>query len=489
MAEHDDFYTSAQIDEQVDVLFQHQDRGKAARDQRLVFDLQDILVNEQEDERSLSQVWEKLLRKTGDISERKTIKEKAIVMHNHKRGTVPVSLPAIRRRRPMFRMLAAVFIVVALVGGMLAILHLSRQPSTTSPGGATPVPTSIPTPMLDQGKIVYHSEPNIGTIAPVWSPDGKRIAEADEGMNNKEWQVRSWDALTGQNVVTYHINGLSLSGILPIDMLAWSPDGQTLAVAAGTGTIYLYDAQNATFLRSFSQTPGSALSSPAGGTGLSSVVPRSGPGLQQTQIVWSADSKYVVQSTGNNIIVWDASSGSSVKQITDNYILQERVFWQPHGKLLALIACADSDCASPDANSLLILDTTNWQTVKHYQNAANLSWSPDGKQLAIVSMGWQSVRIVDALSGAFVKQINAPAQTMIGNISWSPDGSRLAGEATGGRLSTISIWSVTNGKVLYTFPGTASEGAWSPDGKYISCSMEVKSSAHGGNGEVAIWIA
>lgn len=166
-----------------------------------------------------------------------------------------------------------------------------------------------------------------------------------------------------------------------------------------------------------------------------------------------------------------------------------RVFWQPHGKLLALIACADSDCASPDANSLLILDTTNWQTVNHYQNAANLSWSPDGKQLAIVSMGWQSVRIVDALSGAFVKQINAPAQTMIGNISWSPDASRLAGEATGGRLSTISIWSVTNGKVLYTFPGTASEGAWSPDGKYISCSMEVKSSAHGGNGEVAIWIA
>ncbi len=53
----------------------------------------------------------------------------------------------------------------------------------------------------------------------------------------------------------------------------------------------------------------------------------------------------------------------------------------------------------------------------------------------------------------------------------------------------ITIWSIADGKLLYTFPQYASEVSWSPDGKYIACIQDVKTSSGYANPEIAIWIA
>jgi len=68
-----------------------------------------------------------------------------------------------------------------------------------------------------------------GTIAVVFSPNGKRIAAADRMGNT----LRMWDAETGREVLTTYLPGPSLNSI------AFSPDGNTLAVSHGNAVTLL----------------------------------------------------------------------------------------------------------------------------------------------------------------------------------------------------------------------------------------------------------
>jgi Tol biopolymer transport system component len=108
----------------------------------------------------------------------------------------------------------------------------------------------------------------------------------------------------------------------------------------------------------------------------------------------------------------------------------------------------------------------------------NPAWSPDGEWIAFVSdRNGGGIFVIPALGG-IPKQIIpigfAKSLSRIGpipNISWSPDGSELA-YAVAGNLFTIS----STGGTAYTVPLPPtglivgySEPAWSPDGKRIAC--------------------
>lgn len=400
-----------------------------------------------------------------------------------------------RRSGRLLGRCAALLVIVVLVAGMAVVLNdIHQQPGPSSPASSS---TKTPTPVVDEGKVVYHSGTITVSTNIAWSPDGQRIAEASPQRYGGPWQLKSWDALTGQHVVTYHITNLFLYGEDAFTSVAWSPDGHSLAVVDFTGRIDIFDVQSGKLTHTFSPTlalstvstlplaaPGSTAKSP-----LSSLFPQSGGGIRSLpEIAWSPDGSYMVESIPGRIVIWNVTTDSPVKQLTDNYPGNLRAFWQPHGNLLAIIACSNTTCVSniPSRTietSAFIWDTTTWRLVKQYPGVYTLDWSPDGKQLALIGLDRQSVSIVQAATGRTVKQF---VGTQVTAIHWSPDGNRLAKESTTG---TITIWSIADGKLRYTFPRYASEASWSPDGKYIACIQDVKTSSGYANPEIAIWIA
>jgi len=96
----------------------------------------------------------------------------------------------------------------ASVGGTIRLWDIANLPRATGIGA--PLPSNI-----------------VGEMA--FSPDGKILASASGNM------IRLWDTSTGKPV------GTPLTSSTHIKALAFSPNGSTLAVGSGAGTIQLWD--------------------------------------------------------------------------------------------------------------------------------------------------------------------------------------------------------------------------------------------------------
>ena len=481
MFKNKDFYTPAQIDQQVDALLHGQDMP--ARDQRLAYDLHDMLENEEEDHRSLQRVLAKL--NATDHGSQKKSKIIPLSSLNHslqeRSGMMRHSgeqLPKVSQRKPLVRIfstLAAVLVVAVLVGSMLFIVNTAHPNGSAigSKGPKTPVATA---PSVKEGQIVYQSQQYDLSMQVVWSPDGQRVAAALDRTT-----VESWDALTGKNILTYPVAGKSdTPGSLTVNYVtnvAWSPDGRILAVAE-SHAIYLFNARTAQLIRSFTPpalaasdgptSPLAATASTSQPAPLSSAAPLSG-GNVFGNVSWSPNGQYIAvvyngpwHGTFSTIFIWNASSGALVKSLSGFSLNIESVSWSPRENLLAALGY-DGDKASVAK----VWDTTSWRIVKQYPNTFAFDWSPDGAWLALAvadntGVPGSSIRIMDAPTDMLVKQLAAPA----GFVHWSPDGTRLAIEGTNGG---ITIWGVGSGEQIYTFPRPGSyNAAWSPDSKYIS---------------------
>lgn len=516
MFKNDDFYTPAQIDQQVDALLHGQDMP--TRDQRLAHDLHDMLENAEEDHRSLQRVLAKL--SAADSGPQQQSKIIPLSSFNHssqeRSGMMRYSEehdPKVSQEKPMVRLfstLAAVLVVAVLVGSMLFIVNTARRngPATASKGPKTPV-TTTHTPSLKEGQIVYQSKQYGLAMPVVWSPDGRRVATALDHTT-----VESWDALTGKNVLSYPVAGNSdAPGALTVNYVtnvAWSPDGSVLAVAE-SHTIYLFNAQTARLIRSFippttafSDVPVSPLVA-TGGAGqpapLSSALPLSGGDIFGN-VSWSPNGQHIAvvyngpwHGTFNAIFIWNASSGALVKTISGFALNIESVSWSPKENLLAALGYDTPD--SPSAAK--VWDTTSWRIVKQYPDTLSFDWSPDGTRLALAATDstgapGSSVRLVDALSGQTTTRFTTPA----GPVHWSPDGTRLAIEGPGNATARggITIWSIAGGKQLSSFSQRGAypyNAVWSPDSRFISCVQSFTTKHSDGKFyyvvQILIWVA
>lgn len=490
MSEHEEFYTPEQVDEQIDAFLQ--ERSRSTRDQRLASDLRSMSARP-DDSSSLHHVWQKLMQDKSETRQQGSIIPLADRHLKHQERSVPMDKP-MKRSTPMqltvrvFSTLAAVVVVVFLVGSLLVLLNANhQQPADTTTAGSHTVSEPKTPPA---GQVIFRSKPfpALGPVA--WSPDGKRAAlvVTAAGDANK-LNVESVDALTGQHTLTYTtVDGVNV-------FIAWSPDGSQLAVTEGT-QLAVFDAKTAKQLHTFS-TPSVALNSNHTPslvaiqvtTPLGSLVKLSGgtaPGFNG--VTWSPDGKFLAAiSNGhqNEVSVWDTTTGSVFKTLTgfgslDASSFLRSLIWSPDRHQLGLIAGSVSSAS----DEVQIVDTTSWQVTQHYPNTDEFSWGPDGKQLALVDSDknnpGKDIRIVDAQSGQTVKIFAERVQRGINiyGIYWSPDGTHIAldtleikttATAMNATVGLVELWSVADGKLLSKFDQDAISYAssWSPDSKYI----------------------
>ncbi|GHO65610.1 hypothetical protein KSC_045020 [Ktedonobacter sp. SOSP1-52] len=273
-------------------------------------------------------------------------------------------------------------------------------------------------------------------------------------------------------------------------------------MVSGSSKIYIFNAQTTQQIRILPVPSGTAStashvmsSATTHGTFFSSQVSLSG-GFNFGKAIWSPDNRYIAASyhaedSRNELFVWKAADGTLLKTLDSFPDNITDISWSPDGGSLATLAYPYSKDGV--TTTAIIWDTNTWEKLREYPAISALSWSPDGKQMAIAdadpSTGLgKAIHIVDAHSGQTIKQLIS--EKNIFAINWSPDGSRIEVELQSTHF-TIQLLNASNGAVLYTFTGHGYDGAWSPDGRYIAStqSFEVDPKKHTNGVHILVWVA
>lgn len=494
MAEHEDFFLPGQVDEQIEQLLHEGDPTQ--REQRLTRSLP-TLMRDHEDQQSLQRVLNKLHSNRDTISSEEANivslplqrQQKGISNGNQASRRKPNKLPR------AFTLLAACLVLVAVVGSLLLVLNAAQQ--KRNPSGNTAAHTQTPAPQKTApseplGKVVYRSDIHAMDYGLHWSPDGQRLAASLDRTT-----LTSWDAKTGAHKLTYPTPGETL-----LTDVAWSPDGKNLLVVAQT-KIYVFNAQTTQSVRIITLPSGTASVAPnvmsnTGSTFLNNLVSLSG-GFSFSDLALSPNDRYIAASYHGNsprtpLFIWNAKDGTLVK-ILDNFQSNiTHISWSPDSASLATLAYPNSQ-DNPMMPTAITWNTSTWNPIWEHPSVNSLSWSPDGKQVALVDANASTglgtaINIVDAHTGQPLKQLKA--EKGITSINWSPDGSRIEVEVQSVH-SSIQILDASNGALLYTFAENGDGGVWSPDGKYIASSQSVDvveaDQKHYVESRILVWVA
>ncbi|MCL4297896.1 MAG: PD40 domain-containing protein [Anaerolineae bacterium] len=200
--------------------------------------------------------------------------------------------------------------------------------------------------------------------APIWSPDGQKIAFVSTRDGNREVYLMDAD---GQNVV--NITRHPADDWTP----SWSPDGKRLAfssIRAGNWEIFIVDL--------------ACLSNPEICPDQTTQLTTDGNG--NLGPVWSPDGSRIAYSSkapGNWDLFTMTTAGSDVRQVTTDPANDLSPAWSPDGTKLAFETNRDGNVEIyvVDANGSAIQNVSNYSQA----NDHGPTWSPDGQQLVFYS--------------------------------------------------------------------------------------------------------
>lgn len=177
-------------------------------------------------------------------------------------------------------------------------------------------------------------------------------------------------------------------------------------------------------------------------------------------------------SASDTLEVWNAHSG---QMLWNNAAPNQggnfyNIKWSPDSQRLAL------ELDSSAASSILVMNPQGGQTIWKYTSHARpyaLAWSPNGKRLAAdfgsqVSLVGVGLGIFDALSGkslAFNAKLGQQS-----SIAWSPDSTSIATFDTTNSNDSLILWNFSANRITPIAIGAIGRGiiAWSPDGKRLA---------------------
>jgi WD40 repeat protein len=295
----------------------------------------------------------------------------------------------------------------------------------------------------------YTFETIIWTAA--WSPDGQYVASGGNAevltiWSSDTWKVAeqdsfpqtitntAWHPTLPKLAVTLHLTPKTsviidmetkqkteLPGVSPegARAVAWSPDGQWLALGDNEGYLSLY-------------TPQGALERQV------KVDPKAITGLS-----WHPDGQQIA-TVGSKLGFYNLETeGVETIAHRDTPVLMLSVAWHPSGTFLAL---GDYGDAEQKLAPLLQFRKPNGALIKSIQKSRaeyrNLRWSPDGKMLASASDGIRLWSVDGKLLGHALKD------QYLWGLDWSPEGEQLVVTTAGGLVKVLG----QDLKVLFSRP-------------------------------------
>jgi WD40 repeat protein len=282
------------------------------------------------------------------------------------------------------------------------------------------------------------------------------------------------------NHTTSYAERFVMEGDDSVYHVAFSPDGKTLAAAAGTN-VQLFNATSGQLLQTLighTSTVYSVAFSPDGSLLVTAgrdktarlwQVPSGKPVQTLAGHTWIVNhaafspdgSLLVTASSDNTARLWQVPSGKPVKTLAGHQSMVNHAAFSPDGSLLVT--------ASSDKTARL-WQVPSGKPVKtlagHTNTVRHAAFSPDGSLLVTASYDNTARLLWQVPSGKPVKTL-AGHTRMVNHAAFSPDGSLLV---TASDDNTARLWQVPSGKPVKTLAGHTNwvrHAAFSPDGSLL----------------------